>query len=478
MLLIYTKANTNRFSYITEVLFTSVWLVKYRITLHQDEFLAFDGLKINYSDERISPDEIWIQPHSLLFEKGISPQQTDTFEWQGYQAFFKTGGDMPFDIFAASFYLITRYEEYLPHQKDEYGRYAHTNSLAFKQGFLHLPLVNLWLKEMFQVLGFKFQGSGLPSHHSPFTFPDSRFPIDDSRFTFHVSRFTFPDSRLTIPDSRFPIHVSRFTYTPTYDIDIAYAYNGKGIVRNIGSFCKDLLTGKWKMVAERIKFYSGMGNDPFDTYQWLHGLHEKYQLTPIYFFLLAAKHRLYDKNIPPQSKVMKRLVQQHAQKYPVGIHPSWQSGDDEQLLNKEIITLSCITDNPIQKSRQHYIRMEMPSTYRLLIAKGITEEYSMGYGSINGFRASVASPFYWFDVEYDIKTNLLIHPYCYMEANSFFEQHYTAEQAALELQQYHDVVKAVGGELITIFHNHFVTEQPQWVAWRNMYADFLEKNFS
>ena len=89
----------------------------------------------------------------------------------------------------------------------------------------------------------------------------------------------------------------------------------------------------------------------------------------------------------------------------------------------------------------------------------------------------MASPFYWYDVENGVKTNLLIHPYCYMEANSFFEQHYNAEQAAVELQQYHDVVKAVGGELITIFHNHFVTEQPQWVEWRMMYAEFLEKNF-
>ncbi len=64
-----------------------------------------------------------------------------------------------------------------------------------------------------------------------------------------------------------------------------------------------------------------------------------------------------------------------------------------------------------------------------------------------------------------------------MEANSFFEQHYTAEQAAIELQQYNDIVKAVGGQLITIFHNHFVTEQKQWIAWRNMYSDFLERNF-
>jgi hypothetical protein len=121
--------------------------------------------------------------------------------------------------------------------------------------------------------------------------------------------------------------------------------------------------------------------------------------------------------------------------------------------------------------------MSLPDTYRLLIANGINEDYSMGYGSINGFRASVATSFCWYDLANEQQTGLIIHPFCYMEANSFFEQHYTSEQAAEELQQYHDIVKSVHGELISIFHNHFITEQKEWLPWRNMYADFLERNF-
>jgi hypothetical protein len=63
-----------------------------------------------------------------------------------------------------------------------------------------------------------------------------------------------------------------------------------------------------------------------------------------------------------------------------------------------------------------------------------------------------------------------------MEANSYFEQHYTAAEAAGELQQYHDIVKSVHGELITIFHNHFITQQKQWMPWKYMYAAFLQHN--
>jgi hypothetical protein len=102
----------------------------------------------------------------------------------------------------------------------------------------------------------------------------------------------------------------------------------------------------------------------------------------------------------------------------------------------------------------------------------------MGYGSINGFRASVAFPFYWYDIEKEKATSLLIHPFCFMEANSFFEQHLSPSEAAKELQHYYNVTKQVGGQLITIFHNHFLTEQQQWRAWREMYENFFVSNFT
>ena len=148
------------------------------------------------------------------------------------------------------------------------------------------------------------------------------------------------------------------------------------------------------------------------------------------------------------------------------------------MVKEEIDSIKKITNKDFTKSRQHYIRLTLPETYRTLIKNGITDDYSMGYGSINGFRASVSSPFYWYDLESEEATNLRIHPFCFMEANSFFEQHLSAEEAGKELQYYHDIVKQVGGQLITIFHNHFLTEQPQWKPWRDMYRRFLEANFS
>ena len=98
----------------------------------------------------------------------------------------------------------------------------------------------------------------------------------------------------------------------------------------------------------------------------------------------------------------------------------------------------------------------------------------MGYGSINGFRASVASPFYWYDLEKGEQTPLLLFPFCYMEANSFYEQHFSPQQALEELYHYYNVVKAVNGTFIMIWHNHFLGTDRLYAGWREVYEQFID----
>ncbi|MEJ7826629.1 MAG: hypothetical protein WKF91_00480, partial [Segetibacter sp.] len=132
-MLLYSSAVTNRLTYITDVLLKAIGVEQYEITTNIEVYVAFKGPRINYSKAAISEQEIWIAPVSLLFEEDIKPQSIEVFLWREQTAFFKTfGKDLPFDIFAASFYLLSRYEEYLPYSLDMYGRYAHENSLAFK----------------------------------------------------------------------------------------------------------------------------------------------------------------------------------------------------------------------------------------------------------------------------------------------------------------------------------------------------------
>ena len=405
--------------------------IDFTITIDSEEFRNYEGVKINYSNQQFQFSTFNITPHSLLFETEIKAQQINCFENNSYKAFFKiTDADFTFDIFAATFYLLSRYEEYLPHTKDRYGRYAHENSLAFKAGFLQLPLINIWVRDFALEIKKKY--------------------------------------------SIFNVQGSIFNFLPTYDIDIAFSYKYKGLLRNIGGFLQS-------PSLQRIKVLLGLQKDPFDVYSWLNDLHQQNKLQPIYFFLVAEKNSQYDKNILPHKDAMWQLIKQHAKKYLVGIHPSWQSGDDEKLLNNEIKQLQAMAEgssinhqpSTINCSRQHYIRFNFPEGYQKILEAGITEDYSMGYGSINGFRASVASSFFWYDLQHELQTDLRIHPFCFMDANSFYEQQFSAAQAYKEMMHYYKICDEVNGTLITIWHNNFLGTAKEFEGWKEVYEQFI-----
>lgn len=433
-LIVYTEQSSSRLEYIFSTLLRAIGISDFIVTTDQSSYTEHKGARLNYSSLSIYEGEVQIAPVNLLFEKDIKPQHIRFFLWKDLPAFFKTNGtDVPFDLFAASFYLLTRYEEYLPYSQDVYGRYAHENSIAFKNNFLQIPLVNLWLKEFVQIL----------------------------------QRY-FPTLSL---------QPSAFSFLPTYDIDIAWSYLNKGWQRNAGGFIRSIVNGQWSMIKERINVLSGKRPDPFDSYNWLNMLHAQTDLHPLYFFLVARQNKGYDKNILPSKAYYQHLIRKVAAKYKIGIHPSWQSGDDSSLITQEVTTLNTITGNSVNKSRQHYIRMKLPGTYCDLIAAGITEEYSMGYGSINGFRASYCLPYNCYNLEKEVMTPLIIYPFCYMDANSFYEQKYSLTQACKELEHYYEVTKNVNGLLITIWHNHFLGTDKMFTGWKEMYEDFINKHF-
>lgn len=428
MPVIYTPHISPRLQYIVVHLFEG----SARLTTSIEEYRQDGNIKINYSETPLLEHELWISPSGLLIEHDIHEIQFAMQTWNGLPVFFETEGSIPFDIFSASFYLLSRYEEYLPHEKDRYGRYAHTNSLAHKHQFMDQPLIDLWMKQLELIL-------------------------KQQRSSWHL-----------------PVRI--FTIQPSYDIDEAYRYTWQSPFRNIRGYFMDLLQGKFENVTHRMKVLAGKQRDPYDVYDWLDRLHEQYHLDPDYFFLLAEKRTSIDKNIDPYTKGIQRLVQRHAEKYNIGIHPSEQSRGNVDIIKRECRLLEYHTDKKINRSRQHYLMMNLPDTYRSLIALGIQHDYSMGYGSVNGFRASVARPFYWFDLQNEKRTSLLIHPFCYMDSTAIFYERLNAEMALERMNTFYETVKQVDGKFSYVLHNHFLADQPEWMMWRQLYEDFLNQH--
>jgi hypothetical protein len=434
MLLLYSHTITPRLQYIVDFFGKELFDEPITITTDKESFKQSGIPRLNYSDADFSEQEFFIQRTALLFESDIRPQEIDCFEVDYQKAFFQTSGDFSFDVLAASFYLISRYEEYLPHEKDEYGRYAHTNSLAFKEHFLRLPLVNIWLRDFKKALQQKFPSLVFKRNH--------------------------------------------FKFIPSYDIDIAYSYLEKGFARTIGGLAKSLQKGEWDLIKERWKVLRHQQKDPYDAYEWLDALHLYCKVKPVYFFLVAQAQLGYDKNIPTSSKLLQELIAYFANVYKVGVHPSWQSSiaADNKIIKEEKEWLEVIIERSVAHTRQHYIKFTLPGGFRRLIECGLQNDYSMGYGSINGFRASVASPFYWFDVEKNETTRLRIFPFCFMDANAFYEQQLTPRKAYEELIHYYNTVKKLNGLLITIWHNNFLGTDKKFAGWREMYELFMKEN--
>jgi hypothetical protein len=429
--LIFSHSITPRLQYIVDFL-SQYYGLSFRLTSDEDNYRAAkDNCKINYSYHRLVKGEIFIHPHALLSESYIRQVKVECFDHNGYAAFFKTEGDTSFDLFAGTFFLLTRFEEYLPFKKDAYGRFDHTNSIAFKNGFLHQPLVNIWLEDFRTMLSAK--------------------------------------------NPEFSTRKSSFRFLPTYDIDMAWSFRNKGLKRNAGGIALLLLRLKFRRTSQRIKVLRKKNADPYDAYGWMDQLHQQFKLKPYYFFLVSKDTGRLDKNIDPKNPEFIQLIRDTASKYDIGLHPSWASGDLPSLLTSEKHRLEDISQRRIHDSRQHFIRFQLPATYRRLISLGLNCDYSMGYGSINGFRASIATPYYWYDLKNEEKTELRIFPFCFMDANAYYEQGLSAPAALEELDQYLKQIKSVGGTMITIWHNSFLGTDESFAGWKETYHEFISR---
>jgi hypothetical protein len=429
-LLIYAAFTTPRLDYVLNWIFTEHLRLNYKLTSDIEAWTCYEGPKIAYHREDLAINAIRIIPHKILQEDNIQSQDLFINRWKHSTILFynQPGATVPFDIFGAVFYLLSRYEEYLPHEKDRHGRYAHTQSVAAQFSFLQQPVVDEWLMHFAAVLEKKFNLKAAPN---------------------------------------------TFQFLPTYDIDMAWKYLYKGSKRQWGGYAKDFLKANVKDITERRAVLSGKKNDPYDCFDWLDEIHSQYGLQPIYFMLLGQLSE-FDKNSDPHLPAMQELMQRLSQRYDTGIHPSYKSHESPDILEEEIKILEQAGGKPVTKSRQHYIKFTLPDTYEILIDCGIQDDYSMGYASCNGFRAGTSNSFLWYNLNWEKETALRIHPFAFMEATSKFYGRQNPEEAFKEWERLCHSVKQVNGTFISIWHNYVLGTHRESKGWREFYLKTLQ----
>ncbi|GCD78357.1 hypothetical protein JCM31826_18390 [Thermaurantimonas aggregans] len=430
-LLIFSEKITPRLLYTARVIFEHVIPCNYRITEKKEEFLNHQGPKINYSSCR-ELDGIRIYPSRLLFSTDIFEQEVRCAlnPFCGVHLFHEICSDVCYDVFASVFYMVSRYEEYLPHLSDAHGRFLPSESIASRNGFLDRPVVNYWCLQLKDKILERYPGFAFKS--------------------------------------------TTFSYTATVDVDNTYAYKGKGLMRILGGFLNDLRALNFSKVKERFSTVFLGAKDPYDTIDYQLRLFEKYGFEVIYFYLYS-KYGPYDRNLPIYSPSHQEHIKYVADFAQVGAHPSYRASQDFSEMEREITALEATIRRQITKSRMHYLRFTLPTTFRQLIELGITDDYSMGYAQQPGFRAGICTPYPFYDLEVEMQTDLMIHPFPLMETTFIDYLKLTPEQAAQSIFPIIDQVKKVNGHLITVWHNRTFSEhQPDWKGWNQLHIEMLD----
>ena len=211
----------------------------------------------------------------------------------------------------------------------------------------------------------------------------------------------------------------------------------------------------------------------FDTYDYQLELQRKYNFKAIYFILIGD-YGLNDKNLSFQNRHFKSLIKSISDYAEIGIHPSFGSNKQPNKLKVEISRLKDIVKTDIVRSRQHFLKLSLPETYRNLLEADLDEDYTMGFASELGFRAGTCTPYPFYDLDEEVECKLTVFPFQVMEATLKYYLKLFPKKAILASKKIIDEVKAVEGTFISLWHNESLSNQEEWEGWREVYESVIE----
>ncbi|GAB5401266.1 MAG: hypothetical protein Aureis2KO_28510 [Aureisphaera sp.] len=424
MLLVYTQKQTPRLDYSFKHICTRILGYTVSFTSVIETFIAHQGPKLSYGKVPMG-NELFIQSQGLLFQQGFEDLEITVTPWEDSVGFFGVSGEksaLPFDIFSATFYLLSRYEEYMPHVKDELGRFPPQESLAFKEGFLRQPVIDIW--------AFRFR-KVLEMH-----FPE--LPIGNRSFGVH--------------------HV--------VEASRPFEFFQRGFLRNLTGYCQDLFRLRLKNILLRSRVLLYLRKDPYDTFTFIINASKKNGAKLSVFFLLGEGFN-YALDLNTKRKRIRLLVKHVADYTYVGLVFSFHSLMDTLRLKLEKREWEDLIHRTLGNTMNDKFKVGLPHTYRSLLELEVKRDYSMLYESEIGFRAGTCTPFLFYDLDYEIKTPLIIHPVC--GTTTALSNSKASEQEVI-VNQLLSEVKKVGGTFSFVFSNKDFTSDRNNKFWKVLFT--------
>ncbi|MBL30865.1 MAG: hypothetical protein CMC81_06480 [Flavobacteriaceae bacterium] len=367
MLFVYTPKITPRLGYIFRHIFFRMLDIKIKMTSSIEEFVSHNGPKISYSDKPLG-NELFFYRSKILVDTGIQDISPELFNWKGHVVFFKVpeNSTLPFDVFGASFYLISRYEEYLPHIKDSTGRFMFKNSLAHQNMFLELPLVDIWISELKIIINKRF---------------------NDLSTKMHLKK----------------------PFLPILSVPQQFKFLNKSIISSIFQSLQSIYRLDIKLLLRQVLVLAKIKKDPYDQYDFIISFFKKNHIDFLTFFKYSNKSYNIG-SVSLLNKNYKLLIKNFSDHNFVGHLVSYFGQLDSIVLKKENRNLQDLIHRIPNKIMLNNGIISLSKIYNDLINNEIFEDYSMCYNDKIGFRASTSVPFYFYDLVNESQTKLKIFP--------------------------------------------------------------------
>ncbi len=431
MVLVFTDKYTPRVKFIFEQIFKEILQVDISFTTKYQVAQESSLPVICYSKEHRIPNAFVVEPEGLLFKRGVKPVQVDVTDWNNTKIFFQSTSkdvSIPFDVFSASFYLLTRYEEYGNTDLDEHGRYKAENSLAFKHNFLDIPLVDHWALMLDDMLNDTF-----------------------SIYTKKIKQ--------------------RFRFCPSIDIDHVYKYKSKFISVNIIRLLQKLFFRKFQDFKLHLNVLLNKAPDPYFNVEYIVDMHNDYNLRPIFFLHVGPMGKFDGYSLYNPYNIIKELFYRTLI---VGLHPSYYAANNLKQIKKEKKRLESLTRVRVFLNRFHFLRFTFPTSFENIDSLSIARDYSLGYAKYTGFRASTCTPFFFYNLEKDTLSALKLHPLVIMDVTLQKYLKKDAKSLFGIMSSYAETIKKYNGEMVTLFHNESLSDEDMWDGWREEYKRSIQ----
>lgn len=331
------------------------------------------------------------------------------------------------DLFAATFFMLSRWEEHVRPERDQHGRFPAAASTALRHGFLDRPVVDEWaalLGRMLERLGYRWQR------------PRRQYALDFSCDVDHPRLWWSPWGRL----------------------------------RSLAGSLRRERPGQ--ALAYWLKNHVFQARDPYDVFDDWMGRLERAGWRGQFNFLgeRAADSDCY---YPLGHPFVQDLVQKIAQRgHVVGFHPSYEAHEDAGQFGRELESLRRCLPAPVQSGRQHYLRFSAPDTWRRWAEAGLLEDGTLGYAEAEGFRCGMCRDFPVFDFLRRETLPLRERPLVAMDVTLAHYQGYDPETGLARLLALQAQVQKHAGSFSLLWHNSS-WNSPEWQAWQPVLAHFL-----